>query len=216
MASGRKRHEAQSQVASHTIHGARDPVRDPRFNSGDGRHDRRAIAYGNIGDGKGAFLPSPGGGSDERGSRLGRCAAPSPSRGRRSHMKNGDHITGPSQVGLRTAETQHLAPGAAVGFTLEEPPPRPSPASGRGSAQHPMRVMRTISNALESLLLITSVTTGVACPLSRLQGRQPARCSPHHAGKKVGALLRPLIPKDFRPHFLGRAGAGALCDVCMR
>jgi hypothetical protein len=44
----------------------------------------------------------------------------------------------------------------------------------------------------------------------RLRGRKPARCSPHHGRRESGALLRPLIPNGFHPHFLGRVGVGAL------
>jgi hypothetical protein len=35
------------------------------------------------------------------------------------------------------------------------------------------------------------------------QGRQPACCSPHHAGERVETLLRPLIQKGFTATFSG-------------
>jgi hypothetical protein len=48
----------------------------------------------------------------------------------------------------------HIAKPAPV--SLKEPPPQPSPASGRGGRQHPMRAMSTISNGLGVCLLISA------------------------------------------------------------
>jgi hypothetical protein len=91
------------------------------------------------------------------------------------------------------------------------PPPRPSPASGRGGLPCPVRAVWIILNPLQTLFVdIAASHSRSALPLP-LAGETTSTPSPHHAGEKVGALLRPLIPKVFRPHFLGRAcGGGSL------
>ena len=61
-----------------------------------------------------------------------------------------------------------LRPGHLRLELEEEPPPQPSPASGRGGRQHPLHVIRIVSN---TFALILSQPHNAARSLSRLRGR---------------------------------------------
>jgi hypothetical protein len=115
-------------------------------------------------------------------------------------------------IGMRLPKArfaQHVGedrPGAVEGAlqAIQKPvqPGRDVAGEGRGGGTPQATPMGS-----PDWLITCASSTSRCAPCTRLRGRQPARCSPHHAGEKVGALLRLLIPTVFRPHF-SREGWG--------